>query len=72
MKGIQWRIRLANITLAIFVPVLFIGVFLLRNADEAVIQVFGMSAFFLSFVLLYRLEARYERLHRSRGERHRQ
>jgi hypothetical protein len=72
MKGIRWRIRLANITLAIFIPVLFVGVFLLRDADEVVIQAFGMSAFFSSFVLQHLLEARYERRHQGRDERSRQ
>lgn len=63
MEGIRWRIRLANRTLAVFFVVLFVGAFLLRNADEAVIQVFGMTAFLSLVVVQLLLEARYERRH---------
>jgi uncharacterized membrane protein len=54
-------IRNANIALAVIAPIMLIGGFLLRHADPAVIQVFGMSVFFLGIALLTVLEIRYDR-----------
>jgi preprotein translocase subunit SecG len=54
-------IRSANISLAVIVPILLIGGFLLRHADTAVFQAFGMSTFFFGIALLLVLEIRRER-----------
>lgn len=54
-------IRNANIALAVIAPIILIGGFLLRNANSAVIQIFGMSAFFFGIALLTVLEIRYDR-----------
>jgi hypothetical protein len=70
MKDLRRRARHANIALAITTPILFIGGLLLRDADEAVLQAFGMTMFFLNFVFYFILDRGYERRHgcRARGE----
>jgi hypothetical protein len=54
-------IRNANIALAVTAPIILIGGFLLRHANRAVIQAFGMFAFFFGIALLTILEIRYDR-----------
>lgn len=58
------RVRHANISLAVTIPTLLIGTFLLRNASEAVFQAFGLTVFFLGFAFIFVLDLRYERRHR--------
>jgi asparagine N-glycosylation enzyme membrane subunit Stt3 len=54
-------IRNAHVSLAVMAPIMLIGGFLLRHADTAVFQAFGVSTFFFGIGLLLVLEIRRER-----------
>ncbi len=54
-------IRYGNIGLAVMVPILIVGVVLLRNASEGVLQAFGLVNFFLPIAILLILEERNKR-----------
>jgi hypothetical protein len=47
--------RYAHIALAVTIPILCIGAFLLRDAGEAVLQAFAMGVFALGIALLLAL-----------------
>jgi hypothetical protein len=51
--------------LAVIIPTLFIGGFLLRNAGEAVVQVFVMGILFLGIAIIFVLEERAKRRRRD-------
>lgn len=70
MKDLQRRFRQANVVLAIIAPILIAGAILLdaTGASEGVMQAFGMTIFFSGFALLFVLDARYERRHRSKDQ----
>jgi predicted lipid-binding transport protein (Tim44 family) len=57
-------VRNAHISLAVMAPILLIGCFLLRHADTAVFQAFGMTTFFFGIGLLVTLEIRRDRRQR--------
>lgn len=57
--------RLANITLAVTLPTLFVGAFLLRDAADAVQQAFGLFIFALSFAIFFLLDERNKRRRRN-------
>jgi hypothetical protein len=67
MKDLQRRFRQANVVLAVIAPILIGGAMLLdaAGASEGVMQAFGMAIFFSGFVLLFVLDARYERRQRA-------
>jgi hypothetical protein len=59
--------RYAHIALAVTVPTLCIGAFVLRDAGEVVLQAFAMTVFFLGIALLFVLVER-DRRRRQRGQ----
>jgi len=69
MRDLKRRARHANIALAITTPILFIGGFLLRDTDKAVLQAFGLTMFFMNFAFYFAIDRRYERRHGCRTRR---
>jgi hypothetical protein len=69
MRDLRRRARHANIALAITTPIFFAGGFLLRDADKAVLQAFGMTMFCLNFAFYFVIDRRYERRHGCRARR---
>lgn len=63
MSELKELFRLANITLAVTLPILFMGAFLLRNTADAVQQAFGLFIFPLSFAIFFILDERNKRRH---------
>ena len=55
------RFHRANVALAVTFPVLAVAAFLLRNAEEAVLQGLAVAYFVLVFALFFVLEERAER-----------
>ncbi len=58
-------IRYANIGLAVAMPILVVGVVLFRDAGEGVVQIIGMTSFFLGLAIYHGLERRAKRRRRD-------
>lgn len=57
MNELRELFRYANIALAITIPILVVGAFLLRDAPEGVQGGFGLFIFVFGLVLLHVVEA---------------
>jgi hypothetical protein len=60
-------LRFTHTALAVSISILAVGVFFLRDADEAILQAFALVVFFLNFVIFLGLEKRALR-HKKRDQ----
>ncbi|HEU4392972.1 MAG TPA: hypothetical protein VFR04_04965 [Solirubrobacterales bacterium] len=67
MNELRELFRLANISVAITIPILLAGAILLRNANEGLLQAFAMAGVLLPFAIFLALDERNKR-RRRRGQ----
>lgn len=56
--GLRRSIHSANVALAVIFPITLVGAIVLRNASEAVLQLFALVCLFAVFALFYGLDVR--------------